>query len=272
MTQTNTPPEPATVRNPRFNASDILMNLIVTLLAPMFLGVTAGDVALARMAATETVNAYRAQNLADLIAVAQIIAYGLAALGSLSLSMADDLSLAMTLRLRGNANACTRSAEQNRRALTQCFGDAPMPARATMAAEPEIPAVFPEDGIPAEAELLLNLEAAKRLADDVRASRRHPEQTAAQTPVPLPAPIAAATTTPTAAEKRNQEMWAIVMVKAAGEITASIPNLPPAERRAATIRAGAMTSAANELLTGVTPHAPSFGTQAVQFRGATHPV
>ena len=121
MTQTTTP-----TQKPRPNPSDILMNLIVTLLTPMFLGVTA-DIALARMAATETINAYRAQNLADLIAIAQIIAYGLAALGSLSLSMADDLSLSMTLRLRNNANACSRSAEQSRRARGECFGDKPMP-------------------------------------------------------------------------------------------------------------------------------------------------
>jgi hypothetical protein len=97
--------------------SSILMSLIIALLSPMFLGVSAGDVSLARLAATETVNAYRARNHADLIAIAQIIAFGLAALGSLSLAMADDISLPMTLRLRGNANACNRSAEQNRRAL-----------------------------------------------------------------------------------------------------------------------------------------------------------
>jgi hypothetical protein len=47
------------------------------------------------MAAIGTVNAYRARNHADLIAIAQIIAFGPAALGSLSLSMADDISLSM---------------------------------------------------------------------------------------------------------------------------------------------------------------------------------
>ena len=59
----------------------------------MFLGISGGDVRLARIAAIQTVTAYRAANDADLIAVAQIIAFGLAALGSLSLSMADDISL-----------------------------------------------------------------------------------------------------------------------------------------------------------------------------------
>src|SRR3984885_14923036 len=101
----------------------ILLGLIVTLLAPMFLGVTAGDIALARLAAMQTITDYRAQNNADLIAVAQIVACGLAALGSLSLSMEDGISLSMTLRLRGNAVALNRSAEQNRRVLNQPLRD-----------------------------------------------------------------------------------------------------------------------------------------------------
>jgi hypothetical protein len=100
-----------------FHPVDVLLHVIATFLAPMFLTASGGDIAFARMAALETVNAYRVRGPADLIPIAQMIAFGLAALGSLSLSMADDLSLGMTLRLRGNANACDRSAERNRRAL-----------------------------------------------------------------------------------------------------------------------------------------------------------
>jgi hypothetical protein len=83
----------------------------------MFLDVSGGDIGFARAAALETVNAYRTRNAADLVSIAQIVAFDLAALGSLSLSMADNLSLSVTLRLRGNANALNRSAEHNRRAL-----------------------------------------------------------------------------------------------------------------------------------------------------------
>src|SRR5580692_3895965 len=88
---------------PDIHPSDILTHLIVTLLAPMFLIASNGDILVARMAALETINAYRGRDHVDLIAVAQIVGYGLAALGSLSLSMADGLSPSMTLRLRGNA-------------------------------------------------------------------------------------------------------------------------------------------------------------------------
>jgi hypothetical protein len=122
MTETRTtqpPHEAAPAADRPVHPANILLNLIAILLAPMFLGASGGDIAFARTAAIETVNAYRTRNQADLIAVAQIIAFGLAALGSLSLSMVDDISLSMTLRLRNNANALSRSAEQNRRAIRE---------------------------------------------------------------------------------------------------------------------------------------------------------
>jgi hypothetical protein len=196
----------------------MLLSLIVALLAPMFLGVTAGDVALARLAAMQTIDDYRAQNNADLIAVAQIVACGLAALGSLSLSMDDEISLSMTLRLRGNAVALNRSAEQNRRALANSHG--PTPYQPAM--EPEAPITIPDYNIPSEAELFL---------------------TATAPPDQPPAP---STTT----EKRLQQMWAIAMVNEASELTASIPTLPPTEQEAASIRAATLGSTANHLLYG----------------------
>jgi hypothetical protein len=221
--------------------SDMLMSLIVTLLAPMFLCVSAGDIGMARMAAIETVNAYRARNYADLVAVAQIIAFGLAALGSLSLSMDDDISLSMTLRLRGNANALNRSAEQNRRALRESRHDN---AATTPTPSLPIPSIMDEDRN--EFESLLTPEAEQQLASEAQARLQDPRDAIDQASIPLLRPNAA----PTDAEKRNQAMWAIAMVKESGEIAASIPNLPPSERRAATIRAAALSGCANELLYG----------------------
>jgi hypothetical protein len=98
---------------------DILLNILAALLAPLFISASNGDIAFARMAAIETINAYRGRNPADLIAVSQIIAFGLTALGSLSRSMADAISLSMMLRLRGNATALHRAAEQNRRSMRE---------------------------------------------------------------------------------------------------------------------------------------------------------
>jgi hypothetical protein len=236
-TTTNIEPPPETD-----TPSNILLNLIIAQLAPMFLGVSAGDIGLARMAAVETVTAYRAHNNADLIAIAQIIAFGLAALGSLSQSLDDDISLSMALRLRGNANACNRSAEQNRRAFTKSHASDPAPHHAPMAPEPEPPATFP-DASP-DPDRLLSPAAEQELAAEALARLQTPEQT------PVPPPLLIRSTAPSTAEKRHQEMWAIAMVNEASEITAGIANLPPTERNAASIRAATLSSTAHDLLYG----------------------
>jgi hypothetical protein len=234
-----------TTESPPHYHTNALMSLIVTLLLPTFLGVTAGDIALAQMAAIETINDYRARNNADLIAIAQIIACGLAALGSLSLSMDDDISLSMTLRLRGSAVALNRCAEQNRRVLSQPLRDNPTQYYLETPPEPETtPAEMTEDDLGiARAEALLSAAAAEELAAESEARLQDPRQIANQTP-PQNTSVS---------DKRHQEMWAIAMVKEASEITAGILHLPPAERSAAAIRAAALGTAANELLTGVSP-------------------
>jgi hypothetical protein len=283
MTQTPTEPPQATTRSDSpLHPCDILMNLIVALLAPMFLSVAGGDIAHARMAAIGTVNAYRIRNQADLIAIAQIIGFGLAALGSLSLSMADDISLSMTLRLRGNANALNRSAEHNRRALTASHAT---DRSLIMPRQPRNLKTNPprQNHDVDNAELTAGMAAANNAVADGQEPLPTEQQPANQAPTPAPAPaadVAAAQKTNAAqdtaapaqttgaatqktnamaekaAEKRHHEMWAIAMVKEASEITASIPSLPQAERRAATIRAAVLGSTANELLTGASSPSP----------------
>jgi hypothetical protein len=248
MTQTK---PPTGIGTPPNHPAGILMNLIAALLAPMFLCVTAGDINLARLAAIETIHTYQARNHADLIAVAQIIACGLAVLASLSQSMEDEISLSMTLRLRGNAVALNRSAEQNRRSLKQPLRDDPTPYHPELPPEPE--PEFAAD--PTSAESLLSAAAAQQLAAEADARLTGPVQTA-RTPVPAPAQIATQATDHQATEKRHQQMWAIALVNEASEITASIPSLPPAERSTASLRAGLLSSTANELLTGMRPPPP----------------
>ena len=232
--------------------SGLLMTLIVALLAPMFLGVTGGDVDLARLAAVETINAYRARNHADLIAVVQIIAFGLAALGSLSLSMADDISITMALRLRNNANALNRSAEQNRRVLRESVVNELMQHHADTPAAPasrfpDDPASLFPDHIASEPEAFLSAAAEQLLAGEAQARLRDPEE---NTPNPPSATSDKRPALPATSDKRHREMWAIALVKEAGEISAGIPNLPPAEREAATISAAEMTRTAHDLLYG----------------------
>jgi hypothetical protein len=217
--------------------SDVLMNLIVAFLAPMFLGASGGDIGFARSAAIETVNAYRTRNHADLVAVAQVVAFGLAALGSLSLSMADDLSLSMILRLRGNANALDRSAERSRRVLRERrAGNAP-PDQPQPERQPEADAA--NEAAPDEAALTAAVAAARQAAADVR--------TRIQAEAP-PAP-----TTKPATKQHHQTTWAIAMADAAEKLTAGIDALPPAERRAASLRAATLASTATSLLSGISP-------------------
>ena len=198
------------------------------------------------MAAIEAVDSYRVRNLADLIAVAQIIGYGLAALGSLSLSMDDEMSLSMVLRLRGNANALNRSAEQNRRAIQKFL----VPQEPEIAAQQAIPAAIDTHDDEIGDESFLSTAAAELLAAESRSRLAAPKRASVPTPVvhsPLrdvPPPV------PVVSEKRHREMWAIAMVKEASEISAGIPGMPPAERSVASIRAGMLTSTANQLLTG----------------------
>ena len=228
--------------------ADILMNLIVIILAPMFLTAAGADIGFARMAVSETIRAYRPRNQADMIAVAQIVACGLAALGSLSLSMTGDLSPSMALRLRGNANALNRSAEQNRRARPQGTSRAaefqPEPADAAY-----------------EAEVLTSVADSEQRFAAVQAAPPAAE------PAPPPAPAEfPQTSEPEPSERQRQSVWAGAMIEVAKEFTASIPGLPPQERKAALLRAEALSRCANELLSGNVPPRSQIGALDAMIR------
>ena len=248
MTQTTTTEPLAHAPGP--HPFGLLMTLIVSFLTPMFICVAGGDIALARAAAIETINGYRAETHSDLIAIAQIVAFGLAALGSLSLSLADDVSVSMAMRLRGNANACNRSAEQNRRALAR------RPHPEPRQIEPRQPAprqAEPLQAEPDEPESFLTTSIDELLAAESQSRLDHPaEATLVVVPRPIP-PVATLAATRTPAEKRHQEMWAIALIHDASEINASLPNLQPSDRHAESIRAAALGSTAHSLLYGEPP-------------------
>jgi hypothetical protein len=228
MTETDKTP-------PGSHPTDILMNLIVAFLAPMFLGASGGNVRFARMAAIQTVAAYRARDHVDLIAIAGIIACGLAALGSLSLSFTDDISLNMTLRLRGNAVALNRVAEQNRRTL-----------RETRPVEAEPSAASPLDEAPFQAEVVPDVTAAQDLAANA--------QVRLQTAEPAPESIVAATPTPSGMPNQQwQAMWAEAMTDVASELDVDLQDLSPEQRLAISRQAAALSSCASQLLSGDVP-------------------
>ncbi len=207
-----------------------LLSLVIVLLTPLFLGVTGGDVGLARAAAIETIDSCRIRNQADIVAVAQMIAFGLAAPGSLSLSMADDISVSMTLRLRGNAVSCDRAAEHNRRALVKSQANAPVADHPGMA--PEFPDVY---DVPGDETPFFSEAAARVLAAESTARL--------QDPVIAPE---------TASDHRYQHMWATAMAKEASVISATMQDLPPAERNNAAMWVAALDGTARHLINGET--------------------
>jgi hypothetical protein len=220
---------------------DILLHLVVTLLAPMFLIDIDGDIKFARMAALETLNAHRARNHVDLIAIAQIIASGLAALGSLSLSMADDLSLSMVLRLRGNAVALNRVAEQNRRILREPnTGSAP---------SPKANHDFDEyDAAPAKV---------THAATPKRTGQTTPPIQAATSPE---LSISTPSETMIAQQRQHQAIWAAAAGRAVPS-TATPVHLQPAERKT-TMRAAVLNSCASALISS--NHAASSSQDATE--------
>jgi hypothetical protein len=207
-----------------------LANLILALLAPMFLWSTAGDIRLAYKAAAETVNEYRIANRLSLFTIAKIIAFDIATLSSLSQSMYEDVDMVLALRLRGNANSLDRSAERARRTLEQAS-----PAAAT---------VVPDDAVDAaiaEAERMVRQAKAR-----LNANAPEPEAR----PNAASAPAAAATRTQ--AELR-QAAWAGAMNAVAEEFTAGLKDLPPDERWREMARIKALTTAAEDLSSGRAP-------------------
>jgi hypothetical protein len=164
--------------------ADVFMHLIVAFLAPMFLAVSGGDLHHARLAAIETVNTYRSRDPMDLLSIAQIVAFGLTTLSSLSLSLAEDLSLSMMLRLRGNATALNRATEKCRKALREA-GPAGL-----------LPQHLPDPDAGGEEYLNEETVLANLSRAEHRIAEREAPAAAPQPPAPAPAGIAAPAAAP----------------------------------------------------------------------------
>jgi len=87
-----------------------MLELVLNLLTPFLIAGGLTDPTLARQAAAETIAAYNAPD--QPLTVAQIITFALAAIDNLRLSLPEDVSLSMKLKLRGNANALNRASQK----------------------------------------------------------------------------------------------------------------------------------------------------------------
>jgi hypothetical protein len=217
-----------------------LMNLIIGFLTPMLLNATGGDRAQAEKTAIQTVNAYAAGNLAELLLVGQSIALGIAMLSSVSLSMTENIPISLILRLRANAISLHRAAEQCRLALLQ-----PEPSYAakaqTRSAQPK-PAPKPNPETPPAtmqaAMAALAADSERRIAQAEAAMKA----TGAAIP---PKPSA-----PMTEDDHFRAAWSAAMTDVAHEMQAEMASLPPEQRRLNAQRITALNDTVQHLANG----------------------
>jgi hypothetical protein len=195
---------------------NLLMAFILSLLTPFLMTGGITDIDLARRATAETIAAYKVAGQDQLVTIAQIIAFALTSLDNLRLSLPQDLSLPMKLKLRGNAGALNRASQQATTALENQRRETPAP-------EPDLDPT----------EILAALETAKTVVQQA--------QTATQATRQNPP------------DRQTDAAWAAAMTGVAAEYTAELPNLTPAERSVQLARIAALSKIATSLGNGTAP-------------------
>ena len=211
---------------PQTQPAGLLMPFLLAVLTPFLAAGGIPDPDLARLAATETILAYKAAGNDQLMTTAQIVAFAFASLENLRLSAPPDLSLSMKLKLRGNATALNRASHQATTTLETQRPDSQRPNTQRPEQEPD------------PAEILASLETAKTIVQQ------------AQTTPPAKPPTRDAAQPGT---RDTDVSWAGAMTDIATEYTAELPNLPPEQRRAHLARIGALSKIATMLGRGEAP-------------------
>ena len=99
---------------------------ILAFLTPLFQGIEPGDTGSARHAAIDALASYGARTNRELRFAALSIAFGFGALDALSRAANPELALNQVMRLRGNANALNRAAQQNENRLEKLLKQPPV--------------------------------------------------------------------------------------------------------------------------------------------------
>ncbi len=244
--------------------TDLLFNVLVILLTPLFLGGASGnaDFTLARAAAIEMLGSFRIRTPWDLLTAVQTVGFAMAALGSLGLSMTEDLSVNTALRCRSNANALQRSSDRAQERLEKR-----QTAKHQHTAEPlDVDAMMGSFQKVADAQQAVT-EARARLAREAPPVPETRAETRPETPRPKAAPVPPAPAvsasilpirpgTPEPGSRLDQEnkvIWAGAMATVAEEFAQEMKHLPPAEQRAHQIRINALNAVTNKLSKAVAP-------------------
>jgi hypothetical protein len=239
--------------------TDIMLTLICGVLSPLFLAGCQGIPEHGGMAAMEAMSSYGVRTQAELLIVSKIVAFGLAALDDLRLSMHPDVGLAQKIRLRAQANALNRSARQNEAALAAYRKLNPLTepsiAEQLSQLDRQQDAVWAEQNAREEAETLAVLEETQRMVDAAEAraralmeqqskpaKRARPAKTSRK-----PAHVHPAPATP---EEARRFAWAAAMQRVAKELEDDMPDLSGPNRRANQLQISVLSGAASALRGG----------------------
>jgi len=222
--------------------SDILVELVVGVLAPLFMAGCSGDLNFARLAAIETINAYQAKTQAELVMIAQIIGFGLAAMDNLRLSMDPGLSLSMKLRLRGGANALNRAAQQNVRALEKIRRHDNLPAAPSLAEAAAYPDAAPDADELTLADVEATIAQARTMVKEAYGRLQDVPPDAAP-----PAKVPAGVQPPRAATQQENPAWIKALSNVAAELNGERAAVMPTLRRADLLQATSLSSIPGDL-------------------------
>ncbi len=214
--------------------SDFLVEFVVGVLAPLFMAGCSGDLSFARLSVIETINAYQARTQAELVMIAQIIGFGMAAMDNLRLSMDPGISLSMKLRLRGGANALNRAAQQNARALEKVRRDRNLPAA--------YPDAAPEEDEPTQADIEATIAQARAMVKDAYARLQEVPPNAAP-----PAKAAAGPQVVCPAQRQETPAWIGAFSQVAAELTGKPATVPLTSHRTDLLQATSLSSHADNL-------------------------
>ncbi len=162
----------------RDDNDDLMMGVILTLIGPLLMAGGLTDPDMVRLAARQAIDKYRIGGQADLLAVSQLVGFGLSALDSLRLA-AGDVQEGMKIRLRGNANGLNRSWHRTNAVLVQQRQD---PDR-DFGAAPDWAAIQSDaDEAAGQAELMAALEETSSRVQAAKAQPRAGQDATARQP------------------------------------------------------------------------------------------
>ena len=217
-----------------------LLGVVLAMLTPLL---TIGSAEDARLAAHQAIAAYHTGGHGNLVTISQIVGFAIASLDNLRLSAPPDLSLAMKLKLRGNANALSRTSLHVSAASANPPTPAADPSSAAhpiadppVQAPPPAPEPDPDHAghqTTAIAELRAELRAELHtLRDQLRQAQ------AAEPTCPSAEPL-----TP----RQRDLAWASAMTEVAAEYSTGLAGLPAAQQRIELTRINALTRTAGAL-------------------------